>query len=103
MKYFLALEEFINYLRLHKNASIRTVEQYDRHLWKFFVFFEPEVTAESEKQIPHSKIFLGNSDTPEIRQKKQQVKMFLRTNSRLEVENIVLDDLNEFRLYIADS
>ena len=103
MKYFNALEEFMTYLRLHKNASIRTVEQYARHLWKFFVFFEPEIVEESEKLLPYSEIFLGHSENPENRQQKQRVKMFLRTNSHLEIKNIVLDDLNEFRLYLADS
>ena len=78
MKYIAALEEFITYLRIHRNASPKTVEQYELHIWKFLEFVDPKTTANPELGMPHHEIFLGSSEDPEKRAQKMQAKMFLR-------------------------
>ncbi len=102
MKYIHALEDFLTYLRINRNSSPKTVEQYELHIWKFLEFVESKICQESQKNIPHTKIFLGTSEDPEKRALKMQWKMFLRSNIRLEIENVTADDLNEFRLYLTD-
>ncbi len=102
MKYISALEEFITYLRLHRNASPKTIEQYELHIWKFLEFVDPKTTGHPDLDLPHHAIFVETSEDPEKRAKKMQTKMFLRGLCRLEIENVNLEDLNEFRLFLAD-
>ncbi|MFZ4461842.1 MAG: site-specific integrase [Patescibacteria group bacterium] len=78
MKYISALEEFITYLRLHRNASPKTIEQYELHIWKFLEFVDPATTKNKDLPLPHHEIFLGTSDDPEKRAQKMQAKMILR-------------------------
>jgi site-specific recombinase XerD len=102
MKYIQALEDFLTYLRINKNASPKTAEQYELHIWKFLEFIDPETCAKSQAYLPHTEIFLGSTENPEKRARKMQWKMFLRSNIHLNIKNITADDLNEFRLYLTD-
>lgn len=102
MKYITALEDFLTYLRISRNASPKTAEQYELHIWKFLEFLEPVTCQKAQETVSHSTIFLGTSEDPDKRALKMQGKMFLRANIRLEVENIAADDLNEFRLFLTD-
>lgn len=78
MNYTQSIEEFLSYLRIHRNASPKTVDQYELHLWKFFEFIEPSICAEAQKILPHIDIFITPADTPEKRAEKMRAKMFLR-------------------------
>jgi len=100
MKYISALEDFLTYLRISRNASPKTAEQYELHIWKFLEFLDPETCKKSKEILPHTDIFLGSSEDPQKRAQKTQGKMFLRAN--VYIENIAADDLNEFRLYLTD-
>jgi site-specific recombinase XerD len=102
MKYVQALEDFLTYLRISRNASPKTAEQYELHIWKFLEFVDPATCKKSQERLSHVAIFLGSSEDPEIRARKMQGKMFLRSNVAMEIENITADDLNEFRLYLSD-
>ena len=102
MKYIQSLEDFLTYLRINRNASPKTVEQYELHIWKFLEFIEPDTCKKAQEILSHTAIFLWSSEEPEKRAQKMQAKMFLRWNTRLEVENITSDDLNEFRLYLTE-
>lgn len=102
MRYIQALEDFLVYLRINRNASPKTAEQYELHIWKFLEFLDPETCSKSQEKITHVEIFLGSSEDPAKRALKMQGKMFLRSNIRLDIENVMADDLNEFRLYLTD-
>lgn len=102
MKYVLALEEFLSYLRINRNASPKTATQYEFHLWKFLEFVEPSACHEATSLLSHPQIFLWSSEDPSQRSLKMQAKMLLRTNTRLEVQNLTEGDLQEFRLYLVD-
>lgn len=78
MNYVQSLEDFLTYLRVHRNASPRTVEQYELHLWKFLEFVDPSTCSEAQKILPHTDIFVAPAETPEKRAEKMRAKMFLR-------------------------
>lgn len=101
MNYIEALESYINYLRIARNSSPKTIEQYELHLWKFFEFLNPKL-ATNKKLPPHQQIFLGIETDPEKRTQKIELKRFLRSSNRLTVQNVKLDDLNEFRFYLTE-
>lgn len=97
-----ALDAFIVYLRLHRNASPRTIEQYMTHIIKFTEYLFPECLIDADgKTVDYRKVYLASSD-PKIRAEKDAVKRSIRMKCPLDVENINLDDLNGFRLYKAD-
>jgi site-specific recombinase XerD len=102
MKYPQALEDYLSYLRINRGASPKTAEQYELHLWKFLEFIDPKTTALATKDLTHIEIYLGSSQDPAQRSLKMQAKMFLRSNTHLEIEHITLSDLNEFRLSLVD-
>jgi hypothetical protein len=43
MNIFLAFNNFLVYLRLHKGRSRKTQEQYVSHIWKFLVYMLPDI------------------------------------------------------------
>ena len=43
-----SLEKFLTYLRLHKGRSIRTLEQYEFHIWRFFTYLDPRLGISPE-------------------------------------------------------
>lgn len=43
MNFVRAIDEFLISLRIHRNLSPKTVEQYERHLVKLLVYLVPEV------------------------------------------------------------
>lgn len=73
MNLILSLENFLTYLRLHKGRSIRTLEQYEFHLWRFFTYLEPELRSGSTEDKKRSE------DTGKIYWNHREV--FLDTNA----------------------
>ena len=102
MNFIRTIDEFLIYIRIHKNLSPRTVEQYERHLIKFLWYIVPGISEFEWKPIDHELIFLESPEDSEKRIKKSILKRFLLDNCPLELENIKISDLNEFRLYIAE-
>lgn len=102
MNFIRAIDEFLVYIRIHKNLSPKTVEQYERHLVKFLWYLVPEISEFEWKPIDHELVFLESPEDSEKRIKKNILKRFLLDNCPLELENIKISDLNEFRLYIAE-
>ncbi len=109
MQYTQAIESFITYLRVHRNASPKTVEQYELHLWKFLDFVDPKTTRSLDLTLTHQEIFLGttplrtkNTEDIELRPQKTALKMFLRSQCRIDTEHISIDDLNEFRFFLTE-
>lgn len=102
MNFIRAIDEFLIYIRIHKNLSPKTVEQYERHLVKFLWYLVPEISEFEWKPIDHELIFLESPEDSEKRLEKNKYKRFLLDNCPLELKNIKISDLNEFRLYIAE-
>lgn len=94
-----ALENFLTYLRLHKGRSLRTLEQYEFHLWRLFTFLDKNLREEKEIQKNHRKIFL--SDDEAHREKYRDIRRELRKKSQLQVEDIKKSDIDEFRMDLA--
>lgn len=102
MNFVRAIDEFLIYIRIHKNLSLRTVEQYERHLVKFLWYLEPKLSSFEWKPVNHELAFLESPADSVQRAEKLALKRFLLDNCRLELENVKISDLNEFRLYIAE-
>lgn len=95
MNAFLALENFLTYLRLHKWRSMRTLEQYEFHIWRLLCFIEPRI----EKDIRHKEVFLDI--TPEKRLENKKMRMHLIQTHNIAIEHIKKEDINEFRLNLT--
>ena len=44
MNFIRAIDEFLIYIRINKNLSPKTVEQYERHLIKFLWYLLPDIS-----------------------------------------------------------
>ncbi|EKD30552.1 MAG: hypothetical protein ACD_78C00010G0003 [uncultured bacterium (gcode 4)] len=97
-----AIDQFLTYLRIHKNASPKTIEQYESHLTKLLFYLDPKLESFEGKSLDHKLVFLLSPEDAIKRAEKNDQKRFLLTNCHLELENVKIDDLNEFRLYIAE-
>ena len=102
MNFVRAIDEFLIYIRIHKNLSPRTVEQYERHLVKFLWYLVPEISEFEWKPLDHELVFLESPEDSVKRSQKNVLKRFLLDKCPLELENVKISDLNEFRLYIAE-
>lgn len=102
MNFVRAIDEFLIYIRIHKNLSSKTFEQYERHLIKFLWYLVPEISEFKWKSVNHELIFLESPEDSIKRSEKDILKHFLLDNCHLELENVKISDLNEFRLHIAE-
>jgi len=98
-----SLENFLTYLRLHKGSSIRTLEQYEFHLWRFFVYLDPALAPKKDENgeflWDHREVFLDI--TPEKRALNRQKRIELRGISVTEVADIKKHDIDSFRLELS--
>ena len=61
-----ALIKFVTWLRINRNASPKTIEQYTFHIWKFIQYIDYELT----KNLDFKKLFIISPIEPlEIREK----------------------------------
>lgn len=93
---FQALENFLTYLRLHKWRSMRTLEQYEFHIWRLFLFLDPHLIKED---LNHREIWLDL--TPEKRMENRFIRTELKKKYTLEVEQITKEDIDTFRLDLS--
>jgi site-specific recombinase XerD len=97
MHALLALENFLTYLRLHKGRSMRTVEQYEFHIWRFLSFLEPKLREES---IHHREVYLDLQT--EKRSENRHIRDELKKKyPLLAVEQIQKEDIDAFRLDLS--
>jgi integrase/recombinase XerD len=96
MQALLALENFLTYLRLHKGRSMRTLEQYEFHIWRLLSYLDPRLTKE---EINHREIYLDL--TPEKRMENRMIRIELMKKYPFEVEQITKEDINAFRLDLS--
>ncbi len=91
-----ALENFLTYLRLHKGRSIRTLEQYEFHIWRLLSFLEPRLLDEESN---HREVWLDNH--PEKRTENRMIRTALKKKYSFEVEQITKEDIDAFRLDLS--
>lgn len=96
MNAFESLEKFLTYLRLHKWRSLRTLEQYEFHIWKFLTFLDPKAEKYPCKEFDHKEVFL-DSDA-EKRWENREIRTALKKHSPLTIEDITKEDVDSFRL-----
>lgn len=95
-----SLEKFLTYLRLHKGRSMRTLEQYEFHLWRFFVYLDPRLAKDDENILRnHREIFLDTH--PEKRGENRKFRAELKNRILIQVEDISKDDIDAFRLDLS--
>ena len=97
---FQAIEKFIIYLKVHRNASDRTIEQYTFHLFAFLKFFHMDI-AEVLQKLEFRLIFIKVPQNSQESNKKQQQIDFCRKYLTTEISKITIDDINTFRFRLS--
>ncbi len=100
MNSIIAFDNFLIYLRIHKGRSPKTLEQYAFHIWRFLRFLSPRSEKNLPEGIDHFSFLPGKN------QDKEEKRELLRTLQKLfilEVEEIRKEDVDEWRLALADS
>jgi site-specific recombinase XerD len=75
---------------------MRTLEQYEFHIWRFFCFLDPRL---GEEEISHREIWLDI--TPANRMENRMKRKELINKYVFQVEDIKKEDINEFRLNLS--
>lgn len=92
-----ALEKFIVWLRINRNASVKTIEQYEFHIFKFLCYLNPEIEA----KISHKLVFLESTIDPRIiKEKNDQIKI-LNDLIDWKISDITIDIINNFRFHLS--
>ena len=89
--------DFLVYLRIHKDRSPRTVEQYSFHLWRFMRFLNPRSIL--FKKYTH-KVFLDFSKLSSIDMRKLVREM--SEDYTVLLDDITLDDIKSWRVSLLD-
>lgn len=100
MSIITTLDNFLIYLRLHKGRSLKTLEQYAFHIWRFIKWLDPKATKSLPEGINHF-TFL-----PQSSEKNTERRSTIREISTLfpiEIESIKKEDIDAWRLDLADS
>ncbi len=100
LSFFQAIEKFNLYLRINRNSSSKTIEQYCFHLFSFLKFFHRDI-ASSLETLEFRAIFLEIPSVSEKMIKKQQQTDFCKKYLTTKLSDITLDVINSFRLYLS--
>lgn len=88
-------------MRIHKQASERTVEQYAFHLSELLRYLEPELALSEDGPTDFRLAFCLVAKTPEKKALKSRVREFLLSQSRSTAENVSMSDLDGFRVFLV--
>jgi len=94
-----ALQKFVIYLKINRNSSPRTIEQYTFHLWKFIEYLDNELT----KDIDYKKIFIQFPTSPALIKQKQQIFNELNSKFDWKIDEIDLEIINNFRFSLSET
>lgn len=94
-----ALQNFIIWLRINRNSSPKTVEQYSFHIWKLIQYLDNELT----KNINHKLIFINSPTKPSEIKEKWRILSELKANFDWKIEEINLELLNNFRFSLSQT
>ncbi|MDQ1344103.1 MAG: hypothetical protein QG650_823 [Patescibacteria group bacterium] len=91
----------MTYLRIHRQSSERTVEQYAFHLSELLRYLEPELEVFEDGPTDFRLAFYRIPKTAEKKAEKTRVRNFLLTQSRATSENVSMADLDGFRVFLV--
>ena len=97
MELIKAVEKFIIWLKINRNASIKTIEQYEFHIYKFLCYLNPEI----EKMIDHKLVFISSPLEPKIIKERNDQKKLLYELIDWKLKDIDLDIVNNFRFQLS--
>ena len=75
---------------------MRTLEQYEFHIWRLLSFLDPRLMKE---EMNHREVFLDI--TPEKRMENRMIRIELKKKYIFEVEQITKEDIDAFRLDLS--
>ena len=94
MNLFDWLEKFLIYLRIHKQMSDKTLEQYGRHVFRFISYFSPDLPKYCDIWVFLEFLMSKPSYLPK---KLWESILQARKSVDMDIEQISLDDINDFR------
>lgn len=94
-----ALQKFVIYLKINRNASPKTIEQYSFHLFKFIQYLDFELT----KNLDFKQIFLSFPTNPALIKQKKTILNELISNFDWKIEDIDLEIINNFRFSLSET
>lgn len=92
-----SIQNFIIYLRINRNASSKTIEQYSFHLWKFVCYLDPINTS----NFDYKSLFLSAPTGSDIIKKTKNLRL-LKEKIDFEVEDISIELINDFRFNLSE-
>lgn len=87
------------YLRINRNSSPKTLEQYIFHLFKFIQYLDFELT----KNLNFKQIFLLFPTNPALIKQKKAILNELISNFDWKIEDIDLEIINNFRFSLSET
>lgn len=103
MQTIAALQNFIAYLRVNRNASTKTVEQYEFHIFSFLVFLEEDLHTLDEQIIDHRFVFLHQSSLDAEKKLQRTLYKKLLAKNHCQIASITREDCDAFRFSLANS
>ncbi len=104
MTVFESAEKFVTYLRVFKNASSKTVEQYARHISALLAWLHPDAKTTWDEKVDYCKILLEPvPQESKARAAHAALLQHVRGLSRKTLEDLSLDEITGFRLSLAQN
>ncbi|MDD2487060.1 MAG: tyrosine-type recombinase/integrase [Candidatus Gracilibacteria bacterium] len=97
MELIKAVEKFIIWLKINRNASIKTIEQYEFHIYKFLSYLNPEI----ESKINHRLVFIDSPTEPKLIKERNDQKKILYGLIDWKLKDIDIDIVNNFRFQLS--
>ncbi|EKE26203.1 MAG: Tyrosine recombinase XerD, partial [uncultured bacterium (gcode 4)] len=85
------------WLKINRNASIRTIEQYEFHIFKFLCYLNPEI----ENKINHRLIFISSPLEPKLIKERNDQKKALLDSMDWNLKDIDMEIINNFRFQLS--
>jgi site-specific recombinase XerD len=100
MNLITSLEHFLTYLRLHKGRSMRTLEQYEFHLWRLFTYMDPGLSKDSSGKLwDHREIFIDRDS--EKRGANREARGVIQKSCKMTVDEVTKHTIDGFRLDLS--
>lgn len=97
-----AAERFLTYLRVFKNASPKTVEQYARHVSALLAWYHPDSQTAWGEKVDYVRILLEAPPTEaKAKAAHSALLQHVRGLSRKTLKSVTLDEITGFRLHKA--
>lgn len=94
-----SLDNFLIYLRLHKGRSLKTLEQYAFHIWRFIKWLNPKAAKKLPEWIDHFTFLPSSENNSERRSTIREISILFP----IEIGSVKKGDIDAWRLDLADS